>query len=55
MTEDHTLLSAHAIGGIMDYKQFAGRNIVSIKDLNREEIECLLALAEKMIPYAKGE
>ena len=39
----------------MDYKQFAGRNIVSIKDLNREEIECLLALAEKMIPYAKGE
>ncbi len=39
----------------MDYRQFVGRNVVSIKDLTKEEVECLLDLAEKMIPYAKGE
>lgn len=39
----------------MDYRQFAGRDFVSIRDLSREQIECILDLSEKMIPYAKGE
>lgn len=39
----------------MDYRQFAGKDFVSIKDLSREQIECILDLSEKMIPYAKGE
>ena len=39
----------------MDYRQFVGRNVVSIKDLSKEEVECILDLAERMIPYAKGE
>lgn len=50
-----TFLFAHGFGGTMDYRQFAGRNVVSIKDLTKEEVECLLDLAEKMMPYAKGE
>ncbi len=39
----------------MDYRQFVGRDVVSIKDLTKEEVECILDLAERMIPYAKGE
>ncbi|MFY9717371.1 MAG: aspartate carbamoyltransferase [Thermoplasmata archaeon] len=31
-----------------------GRDLVSIRDLSREEIEHLLASARKMIPYAEG-
>lgn len=31
-----------------------GRDLVSIRDLSREEIEHLLAIARKMIPYAEG-
>ena len=34
---------------------FYDRDIVSIKDFTREEIEALLDLSEKMVPYAKGE
>ena len=39
----------------MDYRQFTGKDVVSIKDLTRDQIECILDLAEKMVPYAKGE
>lgn len=34
---------------------FYDRDIVSIRDLNREEIEYILDLSEKMIPYAVGD
>ena len=34
---------------------FYDRDIVSIKDFTREEIEALLDLSEKMVPYAMGE
>jgi aspartate carbamoyltransferase catalytic subunit len=34
---------------------FYDRDIVSIKDFTREEIEELLDLSEKMVPYAMGE
>ncbi|MDR0887996.1 MAG: aspartate carbamoyltransferase [Candidatus Methanoplasma sp.] len=34
---------------------FYDRDIVSIRDLNRGQIEELLDLSEKMIPYARGE
>ena len=34
---------------------FKGMDIVSIRDLSREQIEQVLDLSEKMIPYAKGE
>jgi aspartate carbamoyltransferase catalytic subunit len=31
-----------------------GRDLISIRDLSREEIEAVLAAARKMIPYAEG-
>jgi aspartate carbamoyltransferase catalytic subunit len=31
-----------------------GRDLISIRDLSREEIETILAAARKMIPYAEG-
>src|SRR5208282_1955020 len=31
-----------------------GRDVISIRDLSREEIEDLLASARKMVPYAEG-
>jgi aspartate carbamoyltransferase catalytic subunit len=34
---------------------FKGSDIVSIRDLSREQIEQVMDLAEKMVPYAKGE
>ncbi|MCK9322563.1 MAG: aspartate carbamoyltransferase, partial [Candidatus Methanomethylophilaceae archaeon] len=34
---------------------FYDKDLVSIRDLNREQIEELLDLSEKMIPYARGE
>jgi aspartate carbamoyltransferase catalytic subunit len=34
---------------------FKGLDIVSIRDLSREQIDTVLDLSEKMIPYAKGE
>lgn len=34
---------------------FYDRDIVSIRDLNREEIEYIMDLSEKMIPYAIGD
>ena len=34
---------------------FFDKDLVSIRDLDREQINCLLDLSEKMIPYAKGE
>jgi len=34
---------------------FKGMDIVSIRDLSREQMEQVLDLAEKMIPYARGE
>ncbi|MEM0448320.1 MAG: aspartate carbamoyltransferase [Methanomassiliicoccales archaeon] len=34
---------------------FKGKDIVSIRDLTRAEMDRILDLAEKMIPYAKGE
>jgi aspartate carbamoyltransferase catalytic subunit len=34
---------------------FKGMDIVSIRDLSKERIEEVLDLAEKMIPYARGE
>lgn len=36
----------------MDLK---GKDIISIRDLKKEEIELILNTAEKMEPYAKGE
>ncbi len=39
----------------MDYREFYDRDIVSIRDFSREQIETILDLSEKMIPYAKGE
>lgn len=34
---------------------FTGKDIISIKDLSKSEINHILQYAEKMIPYAKGE
>jgi aspartate carbamoyltransferase catalytic subunit len=34
---------------------FKGLDIVSIRDLSREQIDAVLDLSERMIPYAKGE
>jgi aspartate carbamoyltransferase catalytic subunit len=34
---------------------FYDRDVVSIRDLTREEIESILDLSEKMVPYATGE
>jgi aspartate carbamoyltransferase catalytic subunit len=34
---------------------FKGLDIVSIRDLSKEQIDTVLDLSEKMIPYAKGE
>ena len=39
----------------MDYREFYDKDIVSIRDLSREQIETILDLSEKMIPIAKGE
>ena len=35
--------------------EFKGLDIVSIRDLTREQIEFVLDLSERMIPYARGE
>jgi len=34
---------------------FKGTDVVSIRDLSREQIEQVMDLAQKLIPYAKGE
>ena len=34
---------------------FRGRDIISIKDFEKKEINYILNYAKKMIPYAKGE
>ena len=34
---------------------FLGRDIVSVNDLSRKDIEYIMDVAERMIPYAKGE
>jgi aspartate carbamoyltransferase catalytic subunit len=34
---------------------FKGMDVVSVRDLTREQIEQILDLAQKMIPYARGE
>ncbi len=34
---------------------FLGRDVVSMNDFSRKDVEYILDLAEKMIPYAKGE
>lgn len=34
---------------------FYDKDLVSIRDLDRNQIECILDLAEEMIPYARGE
>jgi len=34
---------------------FKGRDIISIKDFSREEIEYIIDYAKRMVPYAKGE
>jgi len=34
---------------------FTGRDVVSIKDFSKKEIEAILSYAKTMIPYAKGE
>lgn len=39
----------------MDYREFFDRDIVSIRDFSRSQIESILDLSEEMIPYAKGE
>ncbi len=38
-----------------DDVSFIGRDIVSINDLSRKDIEYIMDVAETMIPYAKGE
>jgi aspartate carbamoyltransferase catalytic subunit len=42
----------HTVSETMSFK---GLDIVSIRDLTREQIDTVLDLSEKMIPYAKGE
>jgi len=32
-----------------------GKDVVSIRDLSREQIEQVMDLAQKLVPYAKGE
>ena len=39
----------------MDYREFYDKDIVSIRDLSREQIETILDLSEEMIPIARGE
>ena len=39
----------------MDYREFYDKDLVSIRDLSREQVETVLDLSEEMIPYAKGE
>jgi aspartate carbamoyltransferase catalytic subunit len=39
----------------LESMSFKGMDIVSIRDLSRDQIEEILDLSEKMIPYAKGE
>lgn len=34
---------------------FLGRDVVSMNDFSREDVEYILDVAEKMVPYAKGE
>ena len=34
---------------------FVGRDVVSIKDFSVEEIDNILKITEKMLPFAKGE
>ena len=34
---------------------FRGRDVISIKELSKDEITSILSLAKKMVPYAKGE
>jgi aspartate carbamoyltransferase catalytic subunit len=34
---------------------FRGRDVISIKELSKEEILSILGLAKKMVPYARGE
>ncbi len=34
---------------------FKGTDVVSIRDLSREQIEQVMDLAEKLVPYATGE
>lgn len=34
---------------------FKGKDIISIKDFSKKEINQILSVAEKMVPYAKGE
>jgi aspartate carbamoyltransferase catalytic subunit len=42
----------HTVSETMSFK---GLDIVSIRDLSREQIDAVLDLSERMIPYAKGE
>ena len=35
--------------------KFKGRDVVSIKDFSKQEIQSIFSYAKKMIPYAKGE
>ena len=39
----------------MTSMSFKGMDIISISDLTKDQIEEILNLANKMIPYAKGE
>jgi len=34
---------------------FRGRDVISIKELSKDEIKGILSFAKKMVPYAKGE
>ena len=34
---------------------FKGMDVVSIRDLSREQIEQILELSQKMVPYARGD
>lgn len=34
---------------------FTGKDIISIKDLSKQEINSIISYAKKMVPYAKGE
>ena len=36
----------------MDFK---GKDIISIRDFSKKELDYILSYAKKMIPYAKGE
>jgi aspartate carbamoyltransferase catalytic subunit len=49
------LLSTFYISFFLIYMNFKGKDVISIRDFTKKEIDYILDYAKKMIPYAKGE